>query len=490
LNSFADFKKELVEAVGAENVIDDPKTLEEYSKDYSLLTARTPLLVVKPSSAEEVSKVVKISNKYLIPIVPRSSGVGFYGAAVPSESGIVVDLSRMNRILDIDERNRIVRFEPGVTWGKLQEELEKYDLMALNPLLPHPLKSALTSHLERERSLIPRQEYKEPLYSVEVVSPTGEILRTGLADIPQTKNKVHMPHPPRPMTINWRRVIQGAQGTLGIVTWGAAKVEYLPKLQKLYFIPFQDPESAVEATYRILRRVIGNECFMLNDFNLALITASLTGKSLEYFEELRKIMPPFTIILCSTGGRRLPEEKIAYEEEVLMEIALELGFEPSPTIAGVAGLGKLLMSVLRKPWPQDKTYWKFNFKGLSKDIFFLTTLDRTPRYTNLIYDIADKHKYPVKDVGIYVQPLEQGRACYCEYGLHLNPDVPEEVESVSSLWKEACEALMSNGAFFSRPYGELAPMVYGRCAAYYTALRRLKEVFDPNRIMNPGKLCL
>lgn len=490
MNSFQDFKRALVEIVGTENVIEDPETLEEYSRDYSLMPASKPLLVVKPSNAEEVSKVVKVSNKYLIPIVPRSSGVGFYGAALPTEGGIVVDLSRMNRILDIDERNRIVRFEPGVTWSKLQEELEKYDLMALNPLLPHPLKSALTSHLEREPSLIPRQEYKEPLYTVEIVLPTGEILRTGLADIVQTKNKYHTPHPPRPITVNIRRLVQGAQGTLGIVTWGAVKVEYLPKVQKLYFIPFQDLKDAVEATYRILRKVIGHECFILNNFNLALIVRSLIKRSLEYFNELRKSMPPFTVILCLTGGRRFPEERIAYQEEVLMDIASELGFEPSLTVAEVAGLGKLLLSVLRRSWPQDKPYWKFNFKGICKDIFFITTLDRTPEYTNLIYKMADKHKYPINDIGIYIQPLEQGRACHCEYSFHLNPDVPEDVELVSKLYKEASETLMLNGAFFSRPYGEWAPMVYNRCTAFHVALRRLKSVFDPNRIMNPGKLCL
>jgi FAD/FMN-containing dehydrogenase len=471
-------------------VIDTPAILDEYAQDYSLMTPRKPLLIVKPETTKEVQEIVQISNEYKIPMVPRSSSIGFLGAAIPSEGGIVVDLSRMDKIIDLDVRNNLVRFEPGVTWEKLQTELAKHDRMALIPLLPHPKKSALTSHLEREKSLIPRQEYKEPLYAVEVVSPTGEIIRTGTADIPQTENKVHMPHPLRPITINWRRVVQGAQGTLGIVTWGVAKIEFLPTQQKVYFMPFQNLDEATEAVYRILRRVIGNECLLLNDFDLALIIASLMGKAKEDVEKLRESLPPFTLILFSTGGTRLPEERIGYEKEALMEIALETGFEVLPTVAGITGLDKLLVTALRKPWPQNQKYWKFNFKGLNKDVFFLTTLDKTAQLTEALYQVADKHKYPAQEVGIYIQPLEQGRACYVEYGLQLNPDDPEEVERMTQFWKETCETLMAKGAYFSRPYGPLAPIVYSRCGAFYNTLKRVKEVFDPNRVMNPGKLGL
>jgi len=485
MTSLSDVKKEL-----GDIVIDDPKILEEYSKDYSLSQARKPIFVLRPSNEDEVCKIIKTANKYLIPIVPRSSRIGFYGASIPSESAMVLDLSLMDKILDIDEKNRIARIEPGVTWEKLQKELERYDLMALNPLLPHPLKSALTSHLEREPHLIPRQEYKEPLYSVGVILPTGEKLRTGIADIPQYQEKFHTPHPPRPVTMNFRRLFQGAQGTLGVVTWAAIKIEYLPRVNRLYFIPFTNLQDAIEATYKILRKVIGNECFILNSFNMALIIRSLMGKPIEYFEELRKILPAFTLILCLSGGRRLPEEKIEYEEEALMNIAADLGFEPLPTLCGISGLDKLFLSVLRKPWPPDKTYWKLNYKGLFKDIFFITTLDRTPMYTTLMYEMAVKHKYPVEDIGIYIQPLEQGRACHCEYGLHFNPDKPEEVEMVNNFFRKASEILILNGAFFSRPYGEWSSMVFNRCASYFMALKKLKEVFDPNRIMNPGKLCL
>ncbi|MEM2914374.1 MAG: hypothetical protein QXH91_03080, partial [Candidatus Bathyarchaeia archaeon] len=77
--SIANLKRELVSVVGSENVVDDSKTLEEYSKDYSLLPSRKPIFVLKPSTEEEICRLVKLANKYNVPLVPRSSGVGFYG---------------------------------------------------------------------------------------------------------------------------------------------------------------------------------------------------------------------------------------------------------------------------------------------------------------------------------------------------------------------------------------------------------------------------
>ena len=124
-------------------------------------------------------KIVRLANQTQIPVVPLSSGIHFYGNTIPTQGGIVLDLRRMNRILDINERNRTARIEPGVTWPQLQAELQKHNLMALNPLLPHSQKSALTSLLEREPMVIPKFEYGDPILNLEMTLPSGEFFRTG-----------------------------------------------------------------------------------------------------------------------------------------------------------------------------------------------------------------------------------------------------------------------------------------------------------------------
>jgi hypothetical protein len=482
-------KEELIKIVGAEYFSDDPEILKQYSKDYSLVPPRMPTYVVKPKNAEEIQKIVKLANELKMPIIPCSSGVHFYGATIPSQGGIVIDLERMNRILEIDERNRKVRIEPRVTWGQLQAELKKHDLMALNPLLPHASKSALTSHLEREPMLIPKFEYSEPTLTMEVVLPTGEIFRTGSASAPNAlspKANTDLCNPQGPGT-NFFQLFHGAQGTLGIVTWINVKVEYLPKVQKIFFIPFKKIEDAIEPLYRIQRLMIGNECLLLNNFNLANI---LTEKWPGDFEALREALPPFTIILVLAGGRRLPEEKIEYEEEALMRVGSELLIEILPRLPGAPRRAeRLILERLRSPWPEEETYWKFRYKGSCQDVFFHTTLNKVPELTELIHQLAARHEYPGRDIGFYLQPLERSRVAHCEYSFYYNPEDSREVENMRSLYVEAVESLVNMGAFFTRPYGQAADIIYNKSAAYTMALKKVKNIFDPNNILNPGKLC-
>ncbi len=143
-------KEKLVRIVGARNFFEDPAILETYSKDFSLAPAGVPNYVVKPKSAEEVHKIINLANEDLTPVVPVSSGVHFNGAAIPKQGGIVVDLSRMNKILEVDELNRRVRIEAGVTWEQLTDELGKRGFRMIMPLLPHPRRSVVTDWLERE----------------------------------------------------------------------------------------------------------------------------------------------------------------------------------------------------------------------------------------------------------------------------------------------------------------------------------------------------
>ena len=145
-------KEKLLEIVGTGNFSDDPTVLKKYASDLSLVPPGAPGCVAKPRNGEEVSKIVKFANEHAIPVVPVSSEIHFNGAAIPKQGGIVLDLTRMKKILEIDEANRRVRIEAGVTWQQLTEELTKKGLRMIMPLLPPATRSVLTDYLERERS--------------------------------------------------------------------------------------------------------------------------------------------------------------------------------------------------------------------------------------------------------------------------------------------------------------------------------------------------
>ena len=116
---------ELAKIVGAENVSDAEADLLKYSCDRSLVPPGMPEYIVWPTSAEQVGSVLKWANTANVPVVPVSSKEHFNGGAVPRQGGIIVDLTKMNRILEIDKDLKKTRLEAGVTWGQLTSELKK-----------------------------------------------------------------------------------------------------------------------------------------------------------------------------------------------------------------------------------------------------------------------------------------------------------------------------------------------------------------------------
>jgi hypothetical protein len=474
--------------VGAENFSDDSNVLNTYSKDFSFVSCGMPNFVVKPKDASEIQKVVRFANEQSVPIVPVSSSVHFEGAALPKQGGIILDLARMNRILEIDESNRRVRIEAGVTWSQLTTELEKKGLRMIMPLLPHAQRSVLTDYLEREVPTNTVYDYGEPMQSMEVVWPTGELFRMGSASVngyPDSQSKGANPSGPG---IDFYRFLQGAQGTMGVVTWSNLKIEAIPKMDKVLFAPVSDLSLAMEFLYRILPRRIGQECLLLNNVSLAAI---LCEEKQERLAKLRQILPPWTLLLVLSGLWRRPEEKIAYEEKMLSEILKNesMGLSLADNLPGLPGLEKKILTMLRKPWPKEVTYWKHRYKGGCQSLFFISRPLMAKKFITVVEGIAAKQGYPIADLGSYLQPIEHHRACHLEFHLFYDPANPMDIEKVHRLYREAALALMKEGAFFTRPYGELAPMVYERATGYTLALRRVKKVFDPNNIMNPGNLC-
>jgi len=473
-------RKELEAIVGKKNVLDDEAILGMYSRDMSLHQPRMPSFVVKPGSAGEVQKLVKLANKHLVPLIPVSSGVHFHGETIPEQGGIAVDLGRMDRILEIDSRNRKVKIEPGVTWGALQEALKEHDQMALRPLFPHPRVSALSSSLERYPMLIPKYEYADPVLTMEVVLPHGDIFKTGTAAAENAQGAY-----PEGPGLDFYRFFQGAQGTLGIVTWLNIKTEYLPRHQKVFFIPFKKIEDAVEPIYQLQRRHIGNECFLLNSLDLAMLLADDRPKD---FEELRDALPPYVLTVVIAGGKRRPMERIAYEEEALQEIASQLLFQPAATVGGIAGLQDTMLEKLRTPQQED-TYWKSRYKGSTQDIFFIAGMSQAKDFYRKALEVCAEFSYPTADMGVYLQPLERGRGCHLCFSFPCDPASDTDRRKTGDLYKRLSKELFSMGAFFSRPYGPWADMVYTGATQYTNTLKEIKNIFDPNNILNPGKLC-
>jgi hypothetical protein len=483
--------KALAGVVGEKSVVTDPETLAKYSCDTSLLPSHLPDMVVRAKSTAEVQGVLKIADENRYPVVPRSSLTGSYGTGIPAEGGMILDLSGMKRIPRIDKRNRWVLVEPGVTWGVLQDELAQEGMQAFNPLLPRKDKSVVTSTLEKQPPLIPKTNTDETIRTMELVWASGELFRTGAMSITtlpaekipdETASDLSSVGGPG---LDWWRLLTGAQGTFGVVTIMNLKILHTPLVEKVIFIPFAELEAAIAPLYAIERREIGNECFLSNSHNLASILAEKDGD----IPELKRRLPAFCIAVNLSGGQFYPEERIAYEEEALLEIGKQFAFTPSEGLPGLPEANMRFQEILRRPW-EGETYWKERFSGACLDIIFLSGMDRIPSYWNLLAQVAAAEGLAMSDFGLYVQPRQRARVCHAEFSLPCNPGRESSVEKAKAFHRKATEALMTAGAFFYRPYYDWAETIYSRTGYVHEVIRTLKGILDPNRILNPGRLNL
>jgi len=484
-------KGKLVKICGAANVIYEQSTLDEYSRDMSFVNTVRPECVVKPKNAGDIQKIVELANKTQTPLVTVSSGPPhFRGDTVPGTGGaVIVDLSGMKKIINVDRARRVAMVEPGVTFGELIPAVKKEGIRLNMPLLPRKSKTVIGSMLEREPVIMPKYQWdiSDPLACVEVIFGNGEEFRTGQAAGPGTVDEQWavggvQKAPYGPGIASWHRLIQGSQGTIGIVTWASMRCELLPGIEEPFLVSSSNLDTLLELTTWLIRLRMVNECFILNNTNLAAIMAK---KWPGEYKVLKDSLPAWNLFYTVAGYEYLPEERVSSHIKGITDITQRLGVEAVKATGGVSA-NELLKAVQQ---PCGEPYWKLRYKGACEDILFLTINDKIEGQVGVMNEMAEKAGYATSDVGVYLQPIVQGTGYHCEFNLFYDPGNSSELERVKDLSTSAVKSLMGNGAFFSRPYGENAGMIFNRDAATVAVLNKLKEIFDPNNVMNPGKVC-
>ena len=485
-------KSKLEKIAGKKNVFADEATLKQFSQDQSFVAPRRPDAVVYVETVEQVQQLVKLANETLTPIVPFSSGLTLRGAAIADQGGIILNMSRMKKIIEIDDENLFAMVEPGVTYKQLQDELTPKGLKVMIPFGAPADRSVLTSYLERDPVMAAPcfEDGNSLIMDTEIVLPNGDIFHTG-----NWASGGRPGAPSGPIRTNILRMWTGAQGTLGIMTKMVVQVSYMPAQRKIFFIPFKSLAEAVEPMKRIQRREIGSESFIINSFNLAaLLTESwkvpskfpVKAADAKEFEQIRKVLPAYTMAVVINGPKRRTEEKIAYEVTALKELCDSLNVQLLESLPNITGAENIIDAEILRPWGVLR---KFNYKGSVHDLTFKAPITKIAELEKLMFDLALQAGYPAADIGMYLMPLERGRAIHCEFDLHCTAADEAERETVKTLWQKASAELINNGAYFDRPYGIWAPLMYSRAAVYSQMLQKLKAETDPNNILNPGKLC-
>jgi glycolate oxidase len=229
--------------VGDRYIALDGESLRDYGHDETEHLVYLPEIVLKPRTAEEISAIMRICDRDRIPVTPRGAGTGLSGGALPQLGGVLISMERMNSILDIDERNGQVTTEPGVITEVLQNAVKEKGLFY--PPDPSSRGSCFIGGNIAENSGGPKAvKYgvvKDYVLNLELVLPTGEIIWTGANVL---KNSTGY---------NLTQLVVGSEGTLGIVTKIVLKLLPLPRHDLLMLVPFKSLEKAGEAVSAIFR---------------------------------------------------------------------------------------------------------------------------------------------------------------------------------------------------------------------------------------------
>lgn len=231
------------ETIGDQYVLADEETLNHYSHDETERLSYLPEVVLKPRTTAEISAIMACCNQHSIPVTPRGAGTGLSGGALPHLGGVLLSTERMNTILHLDERNLQVTTEPGVITEVLQNAVKEKGLFY--PPDPSSRGSCFIGGNIAENSGGPKAvKYgvvKDYVLNLEVVLPNGEVMWTGANVL---KNSTGY---------NLTQLMVGSEGTLGIVTKIVLKLLPFPKYDLLMLVPFASLEKASEAVSAIFR---------------------------------------------------------------------------------------------------------------------------------------------------------------------------------------------------------------------------------------------
>jgi glycolate oxidase len=447
----------LREIVGAEHVLVDEEKVEPYAGD-ALKEKFPPEAVVLPRTTEEVAALLRLANVYGFPVTARGGGVGYTGGAVPVEGGIVVGTDRMNRIKEVSVENLYAVTEPGVTTYALQQAVEAEGLFY--PPDPASYKNSYVGgNIAENAGGIRSAKYgvtKHYVLGLEVVLPTGEVVRTGGRT---SKNVVGF---------DLTGLLCGSEGMLGIITEATLRLLPLPEATRTVRATFETMAAACACPPAFTRARVTPVAVEVLD------RASISAVESEFAFGLDA--GAGALLLVSVDG---PREEVEREARVVEEVVKELGGY-DVLRSETREEEERLWDVRRALSPAIKKYGTLKF---NEDV--VVPRSRVPELVARVEEIGRRHDTFVVNFG----HLGDGN-------IHVNfmceRSDPEAVRRARAAVGETFAAAVELGGTISGEHG------IGYVKAPYLnmalgpdtveAMRRIKRALDPRGILNPGKM--
>jgi len=447
----------LREIVGDENVLVDPDKVEPYGAD-AVKEKFPPEAVVFPETAEQISAILKLANEKLFPVTARGGGVGYTGGAVPIDGGIVIGTDRMNKIIEIDVDNLFVRCQPGITTYDLQQAVAKLGL--LFPPDPASYKeSYIGGNIAENAGGMRTPKYgvtKHSVLGLEVVTATGEIIYTGGKTV---KNVVGF---------DLTGLICGSEGMLGIITEATLRLLPMPEATSTVRASFRTMEQACKVLTKFTpegllpmamevvdRNCIGaieeNFAFGLSPDAGAILIVAVDGSK----EEVARTSVMIERILGDNHGFDILRSKTKEEEELLWDVRRAI----SPSLM------------------------KYGTLKINEDV--VVPRSKVPELVARVEEIAKRQ-------GIFVANFGHAGDGNIHVNFICDRENADEIARARECVKETFALSVELGGSISGEHG------IGYVKAAYldmaidpntlAVMKSIKHVFDPNGILNPGKM--
>ena len=448
--------------VGKENISSDKEQLEKYGQDETEDLIFFAEVILKPSSVKEISQIAKICNEHIIPLTVRGAGTGLSGGALPIKGGVLLSMEKFNKIIKIDERNLQATVEPGVINYEFQEAVKQVGLF----YPPDPASWGSCSlggniaHSSGGPKAVKYGTTRDYVLNLEIVLPNGEIIWTGANTLKYSTG------------YNLTHLMVGSEGTLCIVTKIVFKLITLPKHDLLMLVPFNSAELACKAVAEVFKAGI-------NPSAMEFMEKDAIDWSIKYSGELSfKVKPEWqALLIVEVDGNNL---------DVLMS--------DCEIISAVMQQNQCDEILFADSAEQKNAIWKIRRKvgeavksnSVYKEEDTVVPRAELPILLNGVKAIGKKYGF--------------NSVCYGHAGdgnLHVNiikgalSDQAWNIELPNAI-SEIFELCKSLGGTISGEHGiglvqkNYLPIVFS--PFHLQLMKDIKKVFDPNYILNPGKI--
>ncbi len=453
--------RRLIEISGPKAVFNDEETRDKYSRDETIGLSHRPEVVVMPATSKEITDILRLANSEKIPLTPRGLGTGLSGGAVPLHGGIVLSCERMNRILEIDRDNLMVITEPGIITGQLQATVEAEGLFY--PPDPASLESCSIGGTVAEGAggsrAVRYGTTKDYVSGLEMVLPNGEMIRTGGKVVKDVTG------------YNLTQLIIGSEGTLALVTQITLRLIPLPRQRMDLLVPYPSIEKGTQTVSEIIEAKIVPTAIEFMERNCFDLAEEFIKRKLVFRDAAAHLL----ITLDGNHQEALEESRDRIGEICERNEAFEILVATNRT-------------AMERMWEGRKCLFEAanHVGGMYRSLDVVVPRSRIPALVEKVRQTSENHRIKAMAFGhagdgnVHVL-FFKGQLADKEWESRID-------QAENNLYSDTValggRITAEHGiGLLRKPY-----MSMNLESSLIEVLYRLKRAFDPNNVLNPGKI--